>query len=175
MGYLFPRVTQAFYLLCLVACCCGTLVCIPCNAHNTTHIDSWVRQTFSNTFDSKGQPHNAPGASIYAYGTTCSDKLLVGAVYSLEEQVTGGDSLGPALSILALANCLAVAAEQATAGVDVYFAQSGNLTAMCYNHTHVALSYLNLYHSTAPFSPFVIRWATVCCGILAVLRALFHG
>nr|ALS54325.1 ORF4' protein [Free State vervet virus] len=170
MGPLYLGVVSA---LCLVTSGAKHRFCLICTSHNITHFQTEHYQT---------PPPKRQGASGYTplvpfqvlgYGETCDDNKLVGEILNALE-VTRGNLAGldDAFTLLSFARCLITALEFKQANVSHKFYQANNTLQLCANLTNY---YSHLSIQTPWFiSPGAIRWATIFCSFIAVLRA-FYG
>ncbi|AKC89295.1 ORF3 protein [Simian hemorrhagic encephalitis virus] len=169
MGPLYLGVVSA---LCLVAVGSQHRICMICTSHNITQFHTGYHQT---------PPPKRQGASGYTppdfaqvlgYGETCSDNQILGHILSAQEETTGTlKGLDDAFTLLSFARCLVRALEYHQQNISHRFFMANNTLQLCANLT-LAVDHLTI--STPWFiSPGAIRWATIICSIVAVLRALY--
>nr|AGA19117.1 ORF3 [Simian hemorrhagic fever virus] len=152
---------------------------ITCMGHNTSSYAYWsvfnqIRKgIISETYQ---RPDYDPPAhaQILAYGESCDEVALVGQILNAGEHVnvdTQGVDL--AFGLLAFANCLITAFDLRMAGHHPYFVLKVNSSepALCLNSTvYSSYSYEDI--PTPWFiSPGALRWLTIVCSALAILRA----
>nr|ALS54339.1 ORF4' protein [Free State vervet virus] len=170
MGPLHLGVISA---LCLVTSGAKHSFCLICTSHNITHFQTEHYQTPPPKRQGPGG-YTPPGPfQILGYGENCHDNKLVGEVLNALEVTRGNlDGLDDAFTLLSFARCLVRALEYKQANISHKFFMANHTLHLCANLTNT-YSYLSI--QTPWFiSPGAIRWATIFCSILAVLRA-FYG
>ncbi|AMB20713.1 ORF4' protein [Kafue kinda chacma baboon virus] len=131
---------------------------IPCYGHNTTKLTSV--HTLLNETD------------ITLYDDACWAGIQVGVVKGISEIVNvKSAAIDDAFNTIAFASCLARA---------IHFSHQNISTQLVVNQSHI---YLQVNITRTPYTegfpkpwfihPGALRWATVFCGILAVIRALY--
>nr|ALS54268.1 ORF4' protein [Free State vervet virus] len=170
MGPLYLGVVSA---LCFVASGAQHSFCLICTSHNI----STFRTEHHQTPPPKQQGPNGytpPSfAQILGYGETCDDNKLVGEILSAQEVTTGRlKGLDDAFTLLSFSRCLIRALEFKQANISHKFTMANATLQLCANltNTHSHLSIQTPWF----ISPGAIRWATIFCSIIAVLRA-FYG
>nr|ALS54311.1 ORF4' protein [Free State vervet virus] len=170
MGPLYLGVVSA---LCSVAFGSQHSFCLICTSHNITTFATEHRQAIPpKTQGANG--YTPPAFSrILGYGETCDDDKLVGEILSAHEVTSGSlKGLDDAFTLLSFSRCLIRALEFKQANISHRFTLANETLQLCANLTTYH-SYLDI--QTPWFiSPGAIRWATIFCSIIAVLRA-FYG
>ncbi|AGA19105.1 ORF3 [Kibale red-tailed guenon virus 1] len=156
--------------------CNGTL--IACLGHNHTTFSYWsvfnqIRKgTISETYQ---RPDYEPpaNAQILAYGESCDEVALIGQILNAGEHVDINiKGVELAFGLLAFSNCLITAFDLRMAGQYPYFVLGQNQEPMlCVNST----TYSSYSYEDIPtpwfISPGALRWLTIVCSGLAILRA----
>ncbi|ANB32505.1 ORF4' protein [Zambian malbrouck virus 1] len=169
MGPLHLGVVSA---ICAVAVASEHQLCMICTAHNLTHFQTEHRQAIPPKRQGSTGYTPPSFAQLLAYGEDCSDSLILGEVLSAQEVTSGRlTGLDDAFTLLAFSRCLIRALEFAQTNVSHRFTMANNTLQLCANIT-LTESYLTI--NTPWFiSPGAIRWATIICSLIAVLRALY--
>nr|ALS54171.1 ORF4' protein [Free State vervet virus] len=169
MGPLYLGVVSA---LCLVASGSQHSFCLICTSHNISTFHTEHYQTPPQKHQGRDGYTPPSFARIFGYGETCDDNKLVGEILSSSEVTTGRlKGLDDAFTLLSFARCLIRALEFKQANISHVFTMANATLQLCANLTNTH-SYLNI--ETPWFiSPGAIRWATIFCSIIAVLRALY--
>ncbi|ALS54297.1 ORF4' protein [Free State vervet virus] len=170
MGPLYLGVVSA---LCLIASGAEHSICIVCTAHNFTVFHTEHRQTPSPKRQGASGYTPPSFAQILGYGETCDDSKLVGELLSAQEVTSGHlDGLDDAFTLLSFTRCLIKALEFKQANVSHKFTMANQTLQLCANLTNT--HYFTNIVTPWFISPGAIRWATITCSFIAVLRA-FYG
>nr|AHH53828.1 minor glycoprotein [Kibale red colobus virus 1] len=192
MGHLLFGVVAPILAFSVGAWSEPNLRCMPCQAHNHTHLMSQFQKVYSRDSSKTGGFFTPqPEASIYLMGLDCTDETVFGNIQSYTGSVTGNlTDLDYAFNFLALMNCLTQSIKLAARGYHVSFQLSnhlwnendiqdsdivkdnGTLLLLCTNHTVDLIKHTDLTGFWF-FHPGALRWGTVFCCCLAVLRALW--
>nr|AIP91249.1 ORF4' protein [Mikumi yellow baboon virus 1] len=130
---------------------------IPCYGHNTTHI----RQV----------SHLMNQTDILLYDDACWAGIQVGVVKGVVEILDAKTpGIDDAFTAIAFASCLARA---------IHFESRGVHTRLVVNNTHIFLrvnittrEFKEAYPTPWFIHPGALRWVTVFCGLLAIIRAI---
>nr|AGA19081.1 ORF3 [Simian hemorrhagic fever virus] len=152
---------------------------MTCMGHNTSSYAYWpvfnqIRKgIISETY--RRPDYDPPSyAQILGYGESCDEVALIGQILNAGEHVkvnTQGVDL--AFGLLAFSNCLITAFDLRMAGQHPYFVliNGTDEPALCLNST----TYTSYSYEDIPtpwfISPGALRWLTIICSVLAILRA----
>ncbi|AJI43728.1 ORF4' protein [DeBrazza's monkey arterivirus] len=156
--------------------------CMICTSPNATHFVSWSTQNqirkgiLSETYR---RPDYVPPvyAQLLEYGASCDDSQLIGQILRTSETITGNvEGIADAFALLSFADCLITAYHYRALNVSARFHlwdRHNETLLLCFNSSEATLS---IHDIPTPWfiSPGAIRWATITCAILAILRA-FYG